>query len=137
MEVEFQGAERSLGFWHGRDPTAAYYSDENGCILNVPLFCEQECEGIDVCGGYDCRNLDLYTSGDISSNDCAGILMIEVDRWVEPPNSKEIKAGVKEILFTKHVHLAELDYDYVSNQWNYARIVLGLHREERYPPMPE
>ena len=137
MPVEFQGEERNLGFWHGRDPTAAYYSGENGCILNIALFCQEECPGIDICGGYDCTNPEEYSSRDRSVNDCAGVQGIEVERWTEPPNREESAEGIEEILFMKWIYLSELDYDYRSDEWHFVKIILGLHREEKLRPVIE
>ena len=137
VTIEFKDEVRNLGFWQGRDPTAVYYSSENGCLLEVASFCQEECPGIDICGGYDCTHPELYSNGGISSNDCAGILMIEVDRWLEKPSRDERAMGIEEILFTKLIYLDELDYGYVSSEWNYAKVVVGLHREEKYPPMLE
>lgn len=53
VTVELKDEERRLGFWHGREPTAVYYSAENGCLLDITSFCQEECLGIDICGGFD------------------------------------------------------------------------------------
>ncbi len=137
MKVEFLGEERNIGFWHGRDPTAPYYSVENGCTLDVTLFCQEDCPGIEYCGGFDCRNPEFYTYGDHSSSDCGGIVMIEVNRWEETPISEETVTGIEGIVFTEWIYLDELDYDYSSGEWNFVKLVLGLQREERLPPIPE
>jgi hypothetical protein len=162
VTVEFKGEERILGFWHGRDTNAVYYAAENGCLMDVTLFCQERCPRIDICGGFDCTNPELYSAEEscsllrdsskekaimgatpsilpctiplhsllwnflafshegISTNDCAGILMIEVDRWLEESSWEERAIGVDEILYSKRIRLDELDYDYVSGEWNFT-----------------
>ncbi len=137
IQVEFREQKRNLGFWHGRNPTKPYYSLANGCHVDVVKFCEVECPGVDVCGGYDCRNPQLYKNRGYPASDCGGILVIETDRWREAPKQEERDRGIEEVLYIRRIYLDQLDYDYSANEWNYMKLVLTLYREEQFPPTPE
>lgn len=103
LKIMFNGKEEKIGFWH---PTAEVHDKRNGCL---------DQKGRDVCSG----------SG--------GILEVETEEWYKEPTKENVEKGIIGAQYKKLLFLQEIDYDFVSDKWNYVKIALGLYKENTYP----
>ena len=65
---------------------------------------------------------------------CGGILAITTDRWHEEPTEEEMMRGIIDVYYLKRLFLQEIDYNVLSDEWDYVRIAFALYKENRYPP---
>jgi len=105
LTVSYGGKDQKVGFWHPGDLARNEFLKTNACAKGN--------------NSYD------YV--------CGGILVIRVREWNRTPTEEEKSQGIINVFYLERVFLQELDYDYVSGNWNYAKIVLGLYEEKQHP----
>jgi hypothetical protein len=84
-------------------PTAKVHNKENGCL--------------------DQNNRHV----------CGGILAVTTDKWFEEPTDDEKARGIIDVYYLKRFFLQEIDYNVLSDEWNYVKIAFALYKENRYP----
>lgn len=116
VELDSGGTMMRVGFWRGagRD---AYWTPENGCVLDVAAFCAgDECAGIDVCGGVSC---DAPLHGDDAFVPrCGGNPSFELRRWETEPDDEQAMRGVIRVLHIDALRILEVDLDAESGEWS-------------------
>ena len=76
-------------------------------------------------------------NGCLDQNDrhvCGGILAVTTDKWHEEPTEEEKRRGIIDVYYLKRFFLQEIDYNVLSDEWNYVKIAFALYKEDRYPP---
>ncbi len=107
--ISYNNQEEKIGFWHPDDPTQDKYLKTNACSTGTKTYDW-------VCGGF---------------------LTVGVKNWNRVPTPEEKARGIINVYYSTSIFLEELDYDFKSNDWNYAKISLGLYEEKQYAPVAD